>query len=245
VGRFEFLLGVGSGGRLRNQLALAVECAEKARRCGIRAAFVKEIFVVAHAEATHHLENTVGGWYDSDLTRRGREQANALAERLEAWIGQRVVEIYSSDLRRASQTASAISKRLGQPVLETAALREISYGVAGGKPQEWLDARYSPAPDDNRLDHDCGIEGAETRRDVATRVYPLVDELVLRPCETQIIVTHGFTLSMVLAAWLKIPIDGAGFVTFPVSKASITHLRQDDFFRNRSVRILGDTAHLR
>ena len=205
---------------------------------------MKDIFVVTHTEASHHLADIVGGWYDSALTARGLSQAEAVSEQLGALIGQRDVEIYSSDLRRASQTASPISRRLNALVTETQALREISYGVAGGKPQAWLDTRYSAAPDGNRLDHDCGIEGAETRRDVANRVYPFIDEVVSRPCQSQILVTHGFTLSIVIAAWMKVPIDGMGFVAFPVASGSITHLHQDDFFRNRSVKSLGMTGHL-
>ncbi|RDE10664.1 histidine phosphatase family protein [Pelagibacterium lacus] len=205
---------------------------------------MKDIFVVTHTEAAHHLENRVGGWFDSDLTHRGLQEAEAIAERLASLIGSGAVEIYSSDLRRASQTAAAIARRLGQTVQETSALREISYGVAGGKPQAWLDARYTPAPDDNRLDCDGGIDGAETRRDVARRVFPFIDGVVRRRCEKQIIVTHGFTLSMVIAAWMKIPIDATGFLAFPAKSGSITHLRQDDFFRNRAVLFIGDRAHL-
>ncbi|WP_116653780.1 histidine phosphatase family protein [Pelagibacterium sediminicola] len=205
---------------------------------------MKEIFVVTHTEASHHLENRVGGWYDSDLTDRGLQEAEAVAECLASLIGSAELELYSSDLRRATQTAAAIAKRLGQPVHETSALREISYGVADGKSQHWLDARYTPAPDDNRLDYDCGIEGAETRRDVAKRVFPFIDEVIERRCEKQIIVTHGFTLSMVVAAWMKIPIDAAGFVAFPVKSGSITRLRQDNFFRNRAVLSIGDRTHL-
>lgn len=204
---------------------------------------VKDIFVVTHTEASHHLADIVGGWHDSHLTARGLSQAEAVSEHLGALIGRRDVEIYSSDLRRASQTAAPISRRLNARVTETQALREISYGVAGGKPQAWLDSRYSPAPDENRLDHDCGIEGAETRRDVAKRVYPFIDDVVSRPCETQILVTHGFTLSIVIAAWMKVPIDGMGFITFPVESGSITHLHRDEFFRNRSVKRLGMTTH--
>lgn len=205
---------------------------------------MKDIFVVTHTQSIHHEEDRVGGWYDTDLTARGQEDAAATAERLLALIGDRDVEIHSSDLRRASQTAAAIARRFQRPVAETADLREISYGVAGGKPQAWLDARYSPAPDDNRLDYPCGIDGAETRRDVAARVYPCVNAIVERPCETQIIVTHGFTLTLVLAAWMKVPIDACGFLSFPAKSGSITHLRQDNFFRNRAVVSLADASHL-
>ena len=208
-------------------------------------ASLKDLFVVTHTESIHHVENKVGGWYDTDLTPRGQRDAEATAERLAMLVGQRPVEIHSSDLLRASQTAEAIAQRFGVSVTETAALREISYGVAGGQPQEWLDARYRPAPDDDRLDYDCGIEGAETRRDVATRVFPCVDAILDRPCAAQIIVTHGFTLSMVIAAWMKIPIDASGFLSFPAKSGSITHLRQDDFFRSRAVISLADASHLK
>ncbi len=205
---------------------------------------LKELFVVTHTESIHHVENKVGGWYDTDLTLRGKRDAQATAKRLAEVLGEREVEIHSSDLRRASQTAQAIAQRLSFDVIETPALREISYGAAGGQPQEWLDARYVPAPDDDRLDHHCRIDGAETRRDVATRVFPCVEAIVSRPCATQIIVTHGFTLSMVIAAWMKIPIEACGFVSFPAKSGSITHLRQDDFFRSRAVIGLADASHL-
>jgi broad specificity phosphatase PhoE len=205
---------------------------------------MKDLFVVTHAQSVHHLQNKVGGWYDTDLTACGRRDAEAIAGRLAELIGHNDIEIFSSDLKRARQTAEAIGKRFGQIVTETSDLREISYGVASGKPQAWLDARYTPAPDDNRLDHKGGIEGAESRRDVANRVYPFVAEIVAVPCDTQIIVTHGFTLSIVIAAWMKVPIDACGFIAFPAASGSITHLRQDDFFRNRAVVALADASHL-
>ncbi|MFK3963384.1 histidine phosphatase family protein [Ensifer adhaerens] len=205
---------------------------------------MKELFVVTHTQSVHHVEGRVGGWYDTGLSERGRKDAAATAERLATLVGGRQVEIFSSDLLRTAETAAAIAARLAAPVTETAALREISYGVAGGRPQAWLDARYTAAPDDNRLDHDCGIDGAETRRDVALRVYPCVEAIVARPCPTQIIVTHGFTLTLVMAAWMKVPIEAAGFLSFPAKSGSITHLREDDFFRNRAVVRLADAAHL-
>jgi broad specificity phosphatase PhoE len=129
-------------------------------------------------------------------------------------------------------------------VAQTRLLREISYGVAGGQPQEWLDVRYIPAPDIDRPDHRGNIEEAESRRDVADRVYPFMDALLERDCETQIIVTHGFTQSLVISAWMRVPIDACGFVSYAAPSGSITHLRQDDFFRNRAMVRFADTSHL-
>ena len=206
---------------------------------------MKDIFVVTHAQSFHHLEGKVGGWYDTGLTPDGREDAAAIADRLASILGDRNVEVFSSDLLRASQTAEIIAERFGGKVTETPDLREISYGAAEGQPQAWLDERYVPAPDDNRMDHQVGIEGAETRREAAERVYRAVDQIVARPNATQIIVTHGFTLTLVICAWMKLPLDATGFASFPAGSGSITHLHQDAFWRNRAIRRLADTSHLK
>lgn len=205
---------------------------------------MRDLFVVTHTESIHHTEGKVGGWFDTGLTAQGQEDARAVAERLFTFIGDDEIEIFSSDLKRASQTADCIGSRFGRPVTQTKALREISYGVAEGKPQEWLDARYIPAPDTNRLDHRGNIEGAESRRDVAVRVYPCIDAILGRDCETQVVVTHGFTLSLVIAAWMKLPVDACGFISYAAPSGSITHLRQDDFFRSRAMIRFADTFHL-
>ena len=205
---------------------------------------MKSIYVVTHTQSAHHLEGKVGGWYDTGLTARGRQDAAATANRLAKIVGERNVEVFSSDLLRAAQTATAIAEQFGQTVTETPDLREISYGKAEGRPQAWLDERYIPAPDHNRMDHEVGIEGAETRRQAAERIYRVVDKIASRPDETQIIVTHGFTLTLVICAWMKLPIDAIGFASFPAGSGSITHLQQDDFWRNRAIRSLADRSHL-
>jgi len=69
---------------------------------------MKDLFVVTHTQSIHHVENKVGGWYDTGLTPRGEIDARATAERLASMIGGGDVEIFSSDLRRASQTAAII-----------------------------------------------------------------------------------------------------------------------------------------
>ena len=36
---------------------------------------MKEIYVVTHTQATHHVDRLVGGWFDSELTEKGRTDA--------------------------------------------------------------------------------------------------------------------------------------------------------------------------
>lgn len=70
-----------------------------------------------------------------------------------------------------------------------------------------------------------------------------MNAIVERPCETKIIVTLGFTLTLVLAAWMKVPIDACGFLSLPAKSGRITHLRHD-FFRSQAVVSLADASHL-
>ncbi|MFI1092377.1 histidine phosphatase family protein [Streptomyces sp. NPDC020917] len=207
---------------------------------------MRTLHVVTHPESTHHVEGVVGGWHDSQLTPAGVRAAVSIAQALRARIPDGAeVELFSSDLRRTRRTAEEIAELFGvEPILDRR-LREKSYGEAGGRPQEWLDRRFVPPPAaGERLDHDEGVEGAETKAELAERVYAAMDEILRSPGGHQIIVTHGGSLTFVVASWIKMPIDAVGYASFRAPSGSITTLREDDFFHNRQVVALGDTRHL-
>ncbi|MFD7781026.1 histidine phosphatase family protein [Streptomyces sp. NPDC059753] len=153
--------------------------------------------------------------------------------------------MFSSDLQRTLRTAEGVAELFGvQPILDRR-LREKSYGAAEGKPQEWLDRRFVPPPAvGERMEHDEGVEGSETKAAWAQRIYEAMDEILQNPCEHQIVVTHGGSLTFVVASWIKMPIESAGYASFRASSGSITTLREDDFFHNRQVVSLGDARHL-
>ena len=48
-----------------------------------------------------------------------------------------------------------------------------------------------------------------------------------------------------IAHWLRIPEDALAYASFRVEPGSITHLREDDYFHNRTLVELNDTTHLR
>ncbi|MFE6886828.1 histidine phosphatase family protein [Streptomyces sp. NPDC057694] len=206
---------------------------------------MRSLYVVTHPEATHHVEGVVGGWHDSCLTPAGVRAAASIAEALRAQIPTGAeVELFSSDLQRTRQTAEAVASRLQVRPTFDRRLREKSYGEAEGRPQEWLNRRFIPPPAvGERMDHDEGVEGAETKEQWVRRIYAAVEEILTHPCEHQIIVTHGGSLTFVLASWIKMPIESAGYASFRVSSGSITTLREDDFFHNRQIVSLGDTRH--
>lgn len=207
---------------------------------------MRNVYVVAHPEATHHLEGVVGGWHDSVLTPAGARAATAIAVALRARIpDSALVELYTSDLQRTLQTARTVGDHLGVAPVADPRLREKSYGVAGGKPQQWLDERFIPPPaTGDRMGHDEGIAGAETKASFAQRVYAATDAILDSECEHQVIVTHGGTMTFVLASWIRMPIQSAGYVSFRTEPGGITLLREDDYFRNRQIASLSDTSHL-
>lgn len=82
-----------------------------------------------------------GGWSAQGLTALGREQTVQLAEKLRAesvCIGR----IYSSDLRRAKETAGILSDALRCPVEYLAAFRETNNGDLAGMENELADRKY-------------------------------------------------------------------------------------------------------
>ncbi|MFI9202540.1 histidine phosphatase family protein [Streptomyces sp. NPDC053048] len=207
---------------------------------------MRSVYVVAHPEATHHVEDLVGGWHDSSLTPVGLRAAASIAKALRAEIPDGAdVELISSDLRRARRTAEEAAELFGvKPVLDRR-LREKSYGEAEGRPQQWLDERFLPPPAvGDRMGHDEGVPGAETKAVFARRVYAAMDDILRRPYEHQVVFTHGFALTFVVASWIRMPIESLGYANFRAPSGSITTLREDDFFHNRQVVRLGDISHL-
>ncbi len=205
---------------------------------------MQTLYVVTHPQSVHHVEGRVGGWYDTPLTDLGRRQAEAIASRLADLTAGQAPSLTSSDLLRCHETAGIIGCHLSLTPRLTPDLREMSCGVAEGQPQAWLAARRLPVPEEGGLDDTGGIKGAESRRMVATRIYRAMDEILADPADCQIIVTHGFALTFVIAWWIGMPIESLGRVNFPVKSGSITHLAENAFWKSRAVVTLGETDHL-
>jgi broad specificity phosphatase PhoE len=213
------------------------------------AAMTRHLFVVAHPHAEHTAHDLVGGWYDSRLTDRGLADAHRVAAELRRRLARRddpsrPVRVTTSDLARAAETAEVVGEALGAGVTPDPRLREISFGVAEGGPNAWLRERQVPAPDDDRLDHRGPVPGAETRREVATRVGACVGGLMADEAHDHVVVTHGYAHTFVVTTWLRLPVESTGFATFATSPGAITHLVHDDRRRNRTLAELAATSHL-
>lgn len=205
---------------------------------------MRNVYVVTHAQSLHHVEGRVGGWYDTPLTDLGREQAEKTGRFLKSAIDSTDVRLFSSNLKRAAETAEIIGRHLQKPVTLDPRLREMNYGDAEGKPQSWFRDRIKPQPTDgNRLDHRV-YAGAESRIEVAERADAALTDILEEGALDTVIVSHGFASTFLIMAWMKIPPEHMDYCSLPARPGSVTKLHEDDLFGSRSVSYLCSTAHL-
>ena len=199
---------------------------------------MKRILLITHCQATHSVEGKVGGWFDSELTAEGKRQAALLIEKIAA-LGFDIQNsnVYSSDLKRAVQTAQILTEGTDIPITFDKRLREMSFGKHGGMEQGEHNKIMIPVgPNGNRLDHKI-CEGAETRRDVAERIGQFVDKIMALEKDA-IVVTHGFAATFFIANFQKIDISSMGYINYRLNPGSVSVLEEDDVFRNRTVKLL-------
>ena len=88
------------------------------------------IYIVRHGQTEWNLLGKTQGHGNSDLTPKGIEQAELLADSMTKYP---IDYIYSSDLGRAYQTAEIIGNKLNIDVEKTESLREMNFGNWEGR----------------------------------------------------------------------------------------------------------------
>ena len=170
---------------------------------------MKQIITVQHTQSVHHTNGMVGSWTDWELTELGKTQADQIGKKLKEELAGKKTVIYSSDLKRAKQTAEEIAKHLGiRPVLREE-LRERNLGRCCGKSVQWLRENIE-CPEktiDDRLFSD-----AESRRDEWNRLKPFFDSVMAEEAENIIIVSHGDLLSVFNAMFLGLEAESLNAV---------------------------------
>jgi broad specificity phosphatase PhoE len=153
------------------------------------------IVLVRHGETDWNRERRFQGHADTHLNDVGRRQALELAEALR---DERLGAVYTSPLRRASDTARIVADALGLDVRELAALREIDVGDWQGLTVDEIRARYPERVD---VAWRSGWRNGETHEQLADRVVPALLELARRhPGERVLGVTHAGPIRAALMA---------------------------------------------
>jgi len=200
---------------------------------------LKQIILVRHGQSTNNLPNSViGSWSDVELTKLGIRQAKAVAERLSNEL-EGDITMYSSDLRRARQTAEIICKRLDVVPKYVLELREHYFGIASGMNGKEA-MKYRVKKDPPTLDWRPWPE-AESWGEFYTRVASFMDKL-METEERVLIVSHGGTIQNIIRWWLGTPSSDFFKVAFETANTSVTVLDATQY-NVRRVERLNDTAH--
>jgi broad specificity phosphatase PhoE len=150
---------------------------------------VTTLILARHGETDWNRENRFQGHADPPLNALGRRQSAELAEAL---AGEALARVFTSPLRRASETAEIVARRLALEVEPLEPLREIDVGAWSGLTRDEVAARFPDAYARwlERAPH--GFEDGETYDQLAARVLPAIRRLAERhPSETLLVVTHG------------------------------------------------------
>jgi len=195
---------------------------------------------VRHGQTVWNAESRYQGHSDTDLSEVGRLQALRVADRLKC---EPISAVYSSDLRRASDTAAMIAERHGLDVQTDVRLRECEFGEWEGLTVTQIKERYAEIYRIYQVDSVTQrAPKGERLESLVARVGEAIDEIAERhPDDTVVVAGHGGTVHAAVCYML-----GASLYTFRkirIDNCSITTLSLDPDGR-WLLEALNDTCHL-
>lgn len=160
------------------------------------------------------------GWRDTPLNDLGRRQAGELAERVQ---DEGIVSLWSSDLKRASETAAIVGAHLGLRPRLDARLREANRGAWEGRlfadVQREEPERYAAWM---RAGEEFRFPGGESLREQLDRVGACVDEIRRSAQLPALAVCHGGSIRVMLCR--SDPRGLAAFHDFKVPNVAVVRV---------------------
>ena len=206
-----------------------------------------ELFIVRHADALPDASEVVRGGYDEQaLSALGRQQAAALANRLEEVS---LAAIYTSPMGRAIQTAAPTAAAHHLEIQTVDGLREVALGtlaaeaLAATTPEEASAQLRARLREIATIAVSTGlwesIPGAEPSGQLRARLTETMDRIIAaHQGERVMIVSHAGAINAYLAALLGLAHD----YFFPTANTSISVMRA--YGARRMLFSLNDIAHL-
>lgn len=163
---------------------------------------MKEILIIQHTESVHHKNGMVGAQTDWDLTEHGKEQAKSICSAIKDELTKKEYVLFTSDLKRAVQTAEPLLPYIKEKPFLRKELREIDEGEATGKSREWHNQnRTKYSFPDYYSDHRA-FPSAESYLDVWNGLELFMKEVLKSEYDRIIIVSHGITLHLFYGMWV-------------------------------------------
>lgn len=201
---------------------------------------MKKLYLVRHGESEWNILKKVQGQKDVNLTKKGEQQAEKIANRL---YNENIDIIYSSDLKRAFETAKKIGDKLKLNVNPDKSFREINFGIWEGISTKELTDNYSK---EHLLwmkkPHKLKLEGAETLEELQNRTIKGVNRISkLNPNKNILIVSHSAAIKTIILGLLDM--DISYYNKMSLNNVSLSIIEFRDY--NNVLKLFNDTCHLR
>ncbi|HVL40047.1 MAG TPA: histidine phosphatase family protein [Fimbriimonadaceae bacterium] len=157
------------------------------------------LFLIRHGQTAWNAEGRAQGQTDIGLDEGGLVQVEQLAH---AFSGERLGEIWSSDLLRARETAEPVAAQTGARLRLDPRLRERTFGEWEGLPFELIARKTHELHSDAQDSLDVQPPRGESVRHVWERLAPVAEAVFSYPRDLAI-VTHGGSGALLLARLLK------------------------------------------
>ncbi len=198
------------------------------------------VYIIRHAESEGNYYRRAVGVTDCNLTDVGYRQLPYLAKRFETI---QLDAIYSSDLKRAQETARAVADQKKMPVILEPQLREINAGIWEDQP--WGNVAWEDPDGLRRYNNDplhWSVPGAEAAIVNQVRLMNVVRRLAsYHDGETIALFTHGGATRLLLAAIRGTPSEEIRW-SEKSGNTGVTLLNVDG--ENITIEYEGDNSHL-
>ena len=196
------------------------------------------LLLVRHGETDWNAQRRYQGQTDVPLSDFGKRQAEFVAKSL---LDQKIDAVYTSDLKRARETAEIIVDHNGLEVMPEPRLRELKFGILEGLTFDEAEARYPEMIAAWLEDFNNTPEGAETIQAFNARIVSLLDDLKEKhDGQVVLFVGHGGSLSEILRVVLELSPKKRWYIEMENASLSEVSIAEDYV----SLMRLNDTRHL-
>lgn len=198
------------------------------------------LYIVRHGETEWNREKrTQGCSNDYSLSQEGKLQAIAAAKRFK---DLHLDTIYSSDLKRAFETAQEISKAVSVPVNISEGLREMNFGCWEGLTFDEIMIKYADIYKVwSTKPKETIIPQGETLVMLQERVIHAVNDILLKhKGENILIVSHGISIKVLILSILGMDISHHSRIRIDNASINIIDYKE----KYPALTLLNDVCHL-
>ena len=198
-----------------------------------------ELILARHGETVWNVEKIYRGRIDVNLDEVGIKQAELLGKYLSSW---KLEAIYSSPLRRATDTANIIARyqKIGVQIAE--GLVDFDYGEWQSLPEQEVKKLYPSLLNEwHNNPHKVRMPGGESLDDVRRRAIEVINDALSKYVGSVVLVSHRVVNKVLICSLLGLENSYFWNIKQDVSGITIFHYADARFVLTR----YNDTSHLR